>query len=282
MPDFLSYPFFTEQFVPHGHCYLWKPGLVGLHVTSDLLTALSYYSISVILVYFVYKRRDVPFQGVFLLFGAFIIACGTTHLIEVWTLWHPVYWLSGAIKAITAIVSLYTASELAPLIPKALALPSPTQLEAINRELENQISDRQRAEVALQKACDQLENRVQERTVELAQANRDLRLEIVERVRVEKALRESEQRFRATFEQAAVGIAHVAPDGRWLRVNQRLCDIVGYTREELLELTFQDITHPDDLNTDLEFVHQVLAGKFRLTRWRNATFAPAVPTSGLT
>jgi PAS domain S-box-containing protein len=74
-------------------------------------------------------------------------------------------------------------------------------------------------------------------------------------------LNRSEGRFRATFEQAAVGIAHVGPDGRWQRVNRRLCDIVGYTREELLERTFQDITHPDDLDTDLGYLQQVLAGE---------------------
>ena len=85
--------------------------------------------------------------------------------------------------------------------------------------------------------------------------------ERTERKRTEEALRESEERFRATFEQAAVGIAHVDPDGRWLRVNQRLCDIVGYSREELLEKTFQDITHPDDLDSDIEKVHQLLAGE---------------------
>ena len=76
----------------------------------------------------------------------------------------------------------------------------------------------------------------------------------------ERALRESETRFRSTFEQAAVGIAHVAPDGRWLRVNQKLGDIVGYTREELLTTSFQDITHPDDLDADSGFVQQMLAG----------------------
>lgn len=81
--------------------------------------------------------------------------------------------------------------------------------------------------------------------------------------KAEEELRESEERFRATFEQAAVGIAHVAPDGRWLRVNQKICDIVGYTREELLKITFQDITHPDDLNTDLEFVRKMLAGEIK-------------------
>ena len=77
----------------------------------------------------------------------------------------------------------------------------------------------------------------------------------------DRALRASEERFRATFEQLAVGIAHVAPDGRWIEVNQRLLDIVGYTREELLSRTFQDITYPPDLETDLDFVHQMLEGR---------------------
>ncbi|GHO84724.1 PAS domain S-box protein [Dictyobacter formicarum] len=85
--------------------------------------------------------------------------------------------------------------------------------------------------------------------------------DISERVQMEAALHTSEERFRATFEQAAVGIAHVAPDGRFLAVNQRLCDMVGYTREELLARTFQDITFPDDLEIDLAYVGQLLSGK---------------------
>jgi PAS domain-containing protein len=72
-------------------------------------------------------------------------------------------------------------------------------------------------------------------------------IDITKRKQVEAALRESEERFRATFEQAAVGITHAEPDGRFVRVNQKFCDITGYTREELLERTFQDITHPDDI-----------------------------------
>lgn len=74
-----------------------------------------------------------------------------------------------------------------------------------------------------------------------------------------RALAASEARFEATFEQAAVGIALVAPDGRWLRVNRKLCAIVGYPPEELLTKTFQDITYPEDLNADLEFVRRMLA-----------------------
>jgi len=123
------------QFVPHGHCYLWQTGLVSLHVLSDIITGLAYYSIPVMLVYFVREREDLPFPSMFKMFGLFIAACGTTHLLEVWTLWHPDYWLSGGVKAFTALISIYTAFELFPLIPKALALPSPEKVQQINREI---------------------------------------------------------------------------------------------------------------------------------------------------
>ncbi len=135
----------AEFFIPHGHCYLWKPGLVVLHVVSDALTALAYYSIPLTLTYFVAKRRDVPFNWIFLLFGAFIISCGTTHIMEIWTLWHPNYWLSGLLKAFTAVVSLYTAYELVSLLPQALAMPSAAEFEAVKTE----VRERQRAEAAL-------------------------------------------------------------------------------------------------------------------------------------
>jgi PAS domain S-box-containing protein len=84
--------------------------------------------------------------------------------------------------------------------------------------------------------------------------------DVTDRARAEAALRESEERFRATFEQAAVGITHVAPDGRFLRVNSRFADITGYTRDELMALRFHDITHPDDLAPDLDRDARLLAG----------------------
>ena len=124
------------SYVPHGHCYLWKPGLVGLHFSSDILIALAYYSIPITLVYFVKQRQDLPYPEVFWLFSAFIVACGTTHLLAVWTIWHSDYWLSGTVKAITAVISLYTAAALVPIVPQALALPSPVQLRAANEKLQ--------------------------------------------------------------------------------------------------------------------------------------------------
>jgi PAS domain S-box-containing protein len=87
--------------------------------------------------------------------------------------------------------------------------------------------------------------------------------DISERRRIEEVLRESEERFRATFEHAAIGAAQVSIDGRWLRVNRRLCEIVGYEREELLQRTFQDITHPDDLEGDLAHMRLLLEGELQ-------------------
>jgi PAS domain S-box-containing protein len=88
--------------------------------------------------------------------------------------------------------------------------------------------------------------------------NKQLSRKVKERT---AALAESESRFRATFEQAAVGIAHVSPAGKFLRLNQKFCDIVGYSQEEMLERTFQEITHPEDLEADLDLVQQLICGK---------------------
>src|SRR5438045_8765973 len=95
--------FSSNGFLPHGHCYLWNPVLLWLHVTSDVVIWLSYVAISATLAYLVRRIRDIPFQWIWIAFGVFIIACGFTHLMEVWTVWKPVYWLAGGVKAITAV-----------------------------------------------------------------------------------------------------------------------------------------------------------------------------------
>lgn len=175
-------------FIPHGHCYLWQPGLVWLHNVSDSIIALSYYSIPITLVYFVNKRKDLPFDWLFLLFGAFIILCGSGHLMEIWTLWHPDYWQAGILKALTALVSVGTAIALVPLVPKALALPSPAQLELANQALAAEIGERKKAEEFVRKLNTTLEERVQERTQELAIANSELLVEITERKQAQSKL----------------------------------------------------------------------------------------------
>jgi two-component system NtrC family sensor kinase len=160
-------------------------------VVTDSLIALAYYVMPIILISFVRKRSDLPFNWMFLMFGAFIIACGTTHVMSVWNLWYPTYWLAGGVKTVTAAVSLATAGLLVPLVPKALALPSPAQLAALNRQLHEHIRERERAEVALRQANDELEKRVQERTTALREANEALQTEVIERRKAEEALRQA-------------------------------------------------------------------------------------------
>jgi PAS domain S-box-containing protein len=115
-------------------------------------------------------------------------------------------------------------------------------------------TDRRRAEEEVRRLNGELEERVKERTARLEATLDELRSN-------EGRLLESEERFKAAFEQAAVGMAYVGVDGRWLRVNQKLCDIVGYPREELLSLRFQDITYPEDLEMDLGYLRRLLTGE---------------------
>jgi PAS domain S-box-containing protein len=135
---------FSPDFMPHGYCYLWDPRMVWLHVISDSLITLSYYFIPVVLIYFIRKNRDIPFNRIFWMFGTFILACGTTHLMEIWNVWHGSYLLAGVIKGITAAVSVLTAAMLIPLVPKVISLPDRMHLQEENRKLEQEIAARER------------------------------------------------------------------------------------------------------------------------------------------
>src|SRR5258708_8653677 len=131
MLDFLRWLFSTGDFMSHGTCYLWTPGLIRLHLLSDLIIGGSYVAISATLVYLVRRaKNDIPFSWMFLAFGIFIIACGCTHLVEIWTLWTPVYWFAGSGKALTPVASVATAIALPPLIPKSLQLIRTASLAA--------------------------------------------------------------------------------------------------------------------------------------------------------
>ncbi len=142
--------FSTQSYIPHGHCYLWQTPLVSLHVTSDLLIALAYFSIPVVLLISAYRfQQRVLSHKVTLLFSGFILLCGTGHLLDVVTLWYPIYWVSGIVQALTAIISVYTALELITLVPQLLSLKRPEDLMQINAELEREIADRKDAETTL-------------------------------------------------------------------------------------------------------------------------------------
>src|ERR1043165_8786181 len=136
----------AANFMPHIYCLSQEPSLISLYVASNLAIGLSYVAISLTLVAFVYKKRNLPFNWMFLAFGVFIIACGATHFMEIWTLWNPTYWLAGGVSLIPAAGSVATAVLLPPLIPQALALPSPAELLHANRELEHEVAERKNAE----------------------------------------------------------------------------------------------------------------------------------------
>ena len=215
MKEFLQ-ELFSSDFMPHGYCYSWKPGLVWLHLVSDVLIAVAYFSIPLTLVYFIRKRKDLPFNWMFLCFGTFILACGSTHLMEVWTLWHGTYWLSGAIKLLTALASVPTAILLLYLVPHAVALPSPQAMRL-------EIAERKSAERALNLVKEQLEFMVQERTAELSKTNKELIAEIAQRKRSEEALQAAQAQMArmarvSTMGELTSSIAH--------EINQPLAAVV--------------------------------------------------------
>ena len=146
---FLRQLFSSGDYMPHGYCYLWNSGLMWLHMIADSLIVLAYFAIPLALIQFVRKRRDLPFHWMFVCFGIFMAACGATHAMEVWNLWHGQYWLAGVVKAITAAASVLTAILLFRLVPRALALPGTQALEQAKSALEREILERRNTEAAL-------------------------------------------------------------------------------------------------------------------------------------
>ncbi len=142
--------FGIKDLIPHGYCLSWSPVLLWLHVSSDILIMLAYYSIPFTIVYFIRQRKDMQYPWLGILFAGFIIACGTTHLLSAITIWIPLYWLDGLLKAITAIISIVTAALMLWIVPQALSLPTAKQLQA-------EIEQRKIAQQAQQEAFDSLQ-----------------------------------------------------------------------------------------------------------------------------
>ncbi len=232
--------FSPNNFMPHGYCYLWNTRLVWLHLISDSLIALAYFSIPITLVDFIRKRRDLPFNWIFVCFGVFILACGGTHVMEVWTLWHADYWLSGGVKAVTALASVLTAILLVRLVPQALALPSPDAMRL-------EIAERRHTEEALHRAKTELEFRVEERTAELKNANQVLLSEIAQRQKTEEQLRHSEERNRLLVESVQdYAIFMLDPSGLITSWNAGAEKIKGYKAEEIIGQHFSRFYLPED------------------------------------
>ncbi|HSV35647.1 MAG TPA: ATP-binding protein, partial [Ramlibacter sp.] len=192
------------------------------HVASDSLIALAYLLIPWSILNFVRKRHDIPFGWIAWLFGAFIVACGLTHVMDVWTLWDPVYWYSGVMKAFTAAVSLGTAWALYRLMPQAIALPSAAQLRTINASLEREIASRRRAELALTQAKSDLERLLGTTTAHAQQTSAVL------------------DRF---FEAAPLGLAVLDDSLRFVRINAALPQATGRPFADYVGTRFDQLPH---------------------------------------
>ena len=200
----LAETFSQSGFMPHGHCYLWKPLLVSIHVISDTLIGLAYVAISITL-YFLVKKIQLPFNRVVLFFGVFIGACGLTHFMEVWNLWNADYWVGAWIKVITAIASVGTGIYLFRLRHAIVQVAEAAKL-AEQRRLD------------LEVLTTDLEKRVEERTKKLQES--------------ESKLRESEEQFR-TFANSIPQLAWVASgDGQITWFNKRWYDYTGLTIDQ--------------------------------------------------
>jgi signal transduction histidine kinase/CheY-like chemotaxis protein len=175
MTDLLHWLLSSQNFMPHGHCYLWQPGTLWLNVGPDALIAASYYAIPLVLYYFVrHRKAELSYAWVPLMFAAFIFLCGSTHAMEIWTVWHPDYRLAGALKLVTGVVSLSTLVALVLIMPRAMMLSTPRQLQA----------------------------EVNARTADLAEVNARLRAEIDARDGAQRLLRDADRRkdeFLATL-----------------------------------------------------------------------------------
>ncbi len=209
--------------MPHVYC-LRQPGVIWLHVVSDALIAASYFLIPFLLVRIVRRRRDLVFSWMFVLFGAFILSCGMTHVLAIWTLWHPIYRFEGLIKAITALASLPTALLLVRLTPQVVALPSPQQLHM-------EIEERERAEAAVRQLNRDLESRIAERTRDLEKANRQLA--------------HSELRTREILDSSPAVIYLKDNDGRMEFVNRQFERVFGWSRDDVLGRTGEELFAPE-------------------------------------
>lgn len=240
--------------------------LLVIIALSNAIIAISYVSITFFLIVFVKKRKDMPFTWVIFLFGLFILACGTTHLVHVVGIWWPVNWWQAIVDSICAIITLATMIVVWYNLSKILSIPSPNQLRMVNSELQKERDKLIFTQHELQKAYNEVEVRVNERTEELIAVNNSLLNEIKEREKTDEALRTNEEYFRNIFDHSTVGKSITEIGGNF-KTNKAYRQILGYSEAELSVLKWQELTHPDDLQRDQEYLDSLISGKYSSMRW---------------
>lgn len=265
MLDRLMRFFLQTGLPPHGFCLLWDPGLVWTHVIADAIIASAYYSIPVVLWLFLRRRPDLEFGWLLGLFALFILACGTTHLISILVLWVPAYGIEALVKVITAIASIVTAIVLWPLLPKLVAVPSPSQLQSALDRLHVEMAEREHAEEMLRQS--QKMQAVGQLTAGIAHDFNNLLAIIngnLERLKrgsddehktarsIENALAASERAARLTSQLLAFArkqpLMLVPVD-----VNQAVCDLVPLIEQTTSEkMTVETDLWPQSLDIEID------------------------------
>ncbi len=222
----------NPYFHPHGYCYLWEPALVWTHAGADVLIGTAYMTIPIALLAIMRRAQDrLPFSGLLVVFGTFIIACGFTHFAEVLTLWHPLFWTAASVKVVTAIASVATAVAVPPLVPKVLAM-----IDAASLADERQVQ--------LQRAHAELEHRVETRTRELTTTVAQLREEVAARRRAEERLVLRESQLQGILDHSPSYIYLKDAGRRFTLVNRQLADAYGGA-DKLLGLSNAELFEPD-------------------------------------
>jgi PAS domain S-box-containing protein len=230
--------------MPHLYCYLGSTSLAWTHAISDALIGLAYVVISATLAYLIHRgRSELPFHGLFFGFAVFIVACGSSHLVEAITVWIPVYVLSAAIKVVTALASIATAVMLPFVVPDVLALLQTARTSEERRALlEATLMERDAAQDALKESYLVSEQKVLERTAQINRAKDGLEAEVLERRRNEEMLRQSEERFSKAFCSNPLPMTiSTTAEGRFLDVNDSFLALVVGERDSVVGHTMAEL-----------------------------------------
>jgi Cu+-exporting ATPase len=247
----IVFPLLTMQNgmdIKGANAFNMTPALMMVMAIANGLIAISYASIPIFLIIFIRKRKDLPFTWSFILFGAFILVCGTTHFVHVIGLWWAVDWWQAIVDSITAIVSLATAVVVWPMLPRLLKIPSPAELKIVNLELQREKQSLEQTKAELQKTYDAIEHQVNERTADLARTNELLEAEIKQRKKVVEILEKSEKKFRTMTENTPVAIyLSSGIEQRAEYVNPTFTKIFGYKLEEVPNAAnWWPLVYPDE------------------------------------
>lgn len=223
-----------NEFMPHGHCYLWTPVLLWLYVVSDSVIALSYFTIPLALLYLVKKRNDIQFNWIFVMFSVFIFACGMTHLVSIVTIWMPAYWVDASLKGVTAVASALTSVMLWRLMPIALTMTSTKQLQKNIDQLQFEMKQRLQAESQLAELNNNLEAIVQQRTQELTDANAELLKEIERRKEIELALFTEKKQALVTLESIGDGVITTDMRSNITYINPVAESMTGWSKDDAI------------------------------------------------